>query len=597
MRKGILIYFVFMFLLACSPAPSEEIAPEQEQEKETEVLSTFVPTESQPSDVKETPLMPTNTAGADVEASPAPGKSFEPYIGDPLPVVQGSLFSSSGVCTICHQRNMSASGEDVDIGEFWRGTMMANAARDPYWLANVQAETVKAPALSDVIENKCSTCHMPMAHVTAKTEGASQVIFGDGFLNDGHELHDLAMDGVSCTVCHQIRADNLGKDESFSGGFVIDTKTPAGNRVIYGPFDIEQKPNEIMRSGSGFTTVASEHIQQSELCASCHTLYTPYLDAQSGEVAGVFPEQTPYLEWLASDYGAQTSCQDCHMPVADGAVKLSVVGGKPRTPFSKHAFVGGNTFVLGVLRDHGLEMGVTAGSEQFEETMQRAKVLLGDSVSLAINDAEVTSDSIVFEIVLASNVGHKFPSGFPSRRAWLHVVVKDSDGEVVFESGEYTPDGKIVEDDNDISPERYEPHYDQIDSPEQVQIYQSILADTNGKVTTTLLQGSHYVKDNRLLPVGFDKTQVMDDIAVYGEALYDDNFTGGMDTVTYDVPIVDAKAPFTIEVSLLYQAVSYRWVENLRQTEGGEIARFLGYYDASSNHPVVVQRIVQSVSP
>ena len=59
--------------------------------------------------------------------------------------------------------------------------------------------------------------------------------------------------------------------------------------------------------------------------------------------------------------------------------------------------------------------------------------------------------------------------------------------------------------DNDADPSRYEPHYSEIRSADQVEIYESILGDENGHVTTGLLAGVRYLKDNRLLPDGFDK--------------------------------------------------------------------------------------------
>ena len=42
----------------------------------------------------------------------------------------------------------------------------------------------------------------------------------------------LARDGVTCSLCHQIAPDNLGKPESFSGGFLVGE-----DREIYGPHD------------------------------------------------------------------------------------------------------------------------------------------------------------------------------------------------------------------------------------------------------------------------------------------------------------------------------------------------------------------------
>ena|ERR1700733_14957818 len=51
---------------------------------------------------------------------------------------------------------------------------------------------------------------------------------------------------------------------------------------------------------------------------------------------------------------------------------------------------------------------------------------------------------------------------------------------------------------------------------DQVEIYEPILKDSDGKVTTGLLHEVGYLKDNHPLPHGFDKATAMKDIAVTG---------------------------------------------------------------------------------
>ena len=85
---------------------------------------------------------------------------------------------------------------------------------------------------------------------------------------------------------------------------------------------------------------------------------------------------------------------------------------------------------------------------------------------------------------------------------------------MVFESGALNPDGSIVGNDNDEDPLKFEPHYREITSAQEVEIYEPILKDSEGKVTTGLLHAVGYLKDNRLLPHGFDKTTADKDIAV-----------------------------------------------------------------------------------
>ncbi len=107
-------------------------------------------------------------------------------------------------------------------------------------------------------------------------------------------------------------------------------------------------------------------------------------------------------------------------------------------------------------------------------------------------------------------------------------------------------------------------------------------------VTTTLLRGATYVKNNRLLPSGFDKAAADEDIAVHGGAVEDEDFLGGGDSIQYKIDVGDAQGPFTITVELLYQSIGYRWAQNLRQHEAAETTRFLEYYETVPNLPVVI---------
>ena len=122
----------------------------------------------------------------------------------------------------------------------------------------------------------------------------------------------FALDGVSCTACHQIQPDNLGEESSFDGNFVIRSNIDTDPQ-IFGPFEVVTGLSRIMQSATGFTPETGAHLQQSELCATCHTLFTTSLDAEGREVSR-FPEQTPYLEWKHSAFSESESCQSCHMP-------------------------------------------------------------------------------------------------------------------------------------------------------------------------------------------------------------------------------------------------------------------------------------------
>jgi len=388
----------------------------------------------------------------------------------------------------------------------------------------------------------------------------------------------------------------LGTMEGFSGGYVINTETDPPNRAIYGPY-----PNPVtmqMRNHSGFTPTYGEHMLSAEHCGTCHNLYTPYVDSM-GNILGEFPEQTPYTEWQYSAYGSENaSCQSCHMPLAEGSVVISQMPGRlaAREPFFQHHFVGGNLFMLQLLANWGAELEVTASQEELSTTMARIEEQIGQNTAkLSLADLSLEGERLHAEILVEALTGHKFPTSFPSRRAWLHVVVSDGSGKIVFESGKPNPDGTIIGNAADFDASVFEPHYEQISAPDQVQIYEAIMANSDGEVTYTLLRAAAYAKDNRLLPAGAIKEQLPADIAAYGLAGSDPNFLGGSDRVSYLVNLSGFSGPFTVTAELLYETLSYRFIQDLLADPTELTERFGTYYAMSDKTALVVGRIEQTI--
>jgi hypothetical protein len=467
--------------------------------------------------------------------------------------------------------------------------MMANSSRDPYWQGSVRRESIDHPESRALIEDECSICHMPMARWESKLGGREGEVFSHLPFDSEKPADRLAADGVSCSLCHQIGKDKLGTRESFVGGFVIDPPDKDGFRPEYGPFKIEAGQTRIMRTSTrSFRPTEAEHIRQSEVCATCHTLYTKAL-GPGGRIIGELPEQMPYQEWLHSDYREKKSCQACHMPVVEEDVPISKVLGKPRKGFSRHVFVGSNFFMQRMLNRYRAELSVAALPNELATAADRTVAhLQTQSARLSVDRVEVRAGRLEAEVSVENLGGHKLPTAYPSRRVWLHVVVRDASNRTVFESGALNPSGAIEGNDNDADPARFEPHYTEITRADQVQIYESIMANEAGAVTTALLSGVRYVKDNRLLPHGFDKRGANKDIAVIGDALDDENFTGAGDRVRYSAPLADARGPFKIEAELWYQPISYRWAQNLKPYDAMEPRRFLGYYDSMAQSSAVM---------
>jgi hypothetical protein len=105
------------------------------------------------------------------------------------------------------------------------------------------------------------------------------------------------------------------------------------------------------------------------------------------------------------------------------------------------------------------------------------------------------------------------------------------------------------------------------------------MADQGGAITTGLLKAVSYVKDNRLLPRGFDKRTAAADIAVHGAARDDADFGDAGDQVRYRVQTGSAAGPFTVEATLLFQPIGYRWAQNLKAYDAPEPRRFVRYFE------------------
>jgi hypothetical protein len=92
-----------------------------------------------------------------------------------------------------------------------------------------------------------------------------------------------------------------------------------------------------------------------------------------------------------------------------------------------------------------------------------------------------------------------------------------------------------------------------IDSPAKVQIYESEMADPAGRRTTALLRAASYLKDNRILPDGFDVSKAPAGIhpaGVEGDA----DFLPGSDTTLYRVSGL-APGAYSIRVRALYENI------------------------------------------
>jgi nitrate/TMAO reductase-like tetraheme cytochrome c subunit len=490
-------------------------------------------------------------------------------------VPPGTVFRTSERCVACHNGLTTKDGEDISIGFQWRASIMANSSRDPYWQGSVRRESMDHPESKQAIEDECSVCHMPAVRMADRDRGRHTDVFSRFPLAEFPKGDKAAADGVTCSVCHQIEKEGLGTEATFVGNVKIAQPDKNGNRAEYGPFDIDQGHQTVMHSSTAtYRPTQGDQMRDSGLCGSCHTLITSAL-GPNGEKIARFPEQVPYQEWQHSDYASTTkqTCQDCHMPVVKEPVAITALYGQPRDGMHRHVFVGGNFVIEGMLQDHRKELATAALPEEMDAEIKRTtEFLKTQAAKVTIGTIDRTAGGVAVEVHVENLGGHKLPTAYPSRRAWLHVVVKDAGGRVVFESGALKPDGSIVGNDNDEDPLKYEP----------------ILKDSNGKVTTGLLHAVGYLKDNRVLPHGFDKATADNDISVKGGAADDPEFNDKGSTVRYVVSTGGATGPLKVEAELWYQPIGFRWAHNLAPYKASEPQRMVRYYEAAAGKSAVV---------
>lgn len=465
----------------------------------------------------------------------------------------------------------------------------------------------------------------------------------------------LARDGVSCTVCHHIQIDEKKPiGDTFTGDFSVGAP-----EEIHGPFEGPQQVP--MDHTLGVKPVQYAGLQSSKICGSCHSVVLPvfdgskpFIDRKTGKPK-IIIEQATYPEWVFSDFrdGGATprSCQSCHMattyPGVDGTLEskiasiqeasnmpqtenrrpMSEIDLKPRTPFARHVLVGLNVFfnkiaqqfpdILGIrIQDPMLvSRGVAPLATTYNSMIHQAD---NETASVAVQKVEMAEDQLKVQVEIQNLAGHKLPSGVGFRRLFVELSVLDASGQPIWVSGRTSPVGAILDEKgrpvkgeflwkDECRPmtaaeqkDWFQPHYTNITRQDQVQIYQELVRDPRGKLTTSFLSIAQDLKDNRLLPRGWNpsleraREEGLGSAKLSAEALVHDilpklpsggggevkdpwylpksqgGLGGGGDTLTYTIPLPDLKGrqPATVQARLFYQAIPPYYLQDRFCTAG-----------------------------
>ncbi len=504
-----------------------------------------------------------------------------------LPVQFGTYFVTAGRCAGCHGYDslgiamVAGEGISVNVVDDWRSTMMANSARDPFFLAKMEHEGLVNPAIKETIEHSCLKCHAPLAVFEQQMKGAT------AFTAAHLDTSVLAQDGVSCLACHMQNPASGG--HVFSGDLVFDSAR------VWGPYTDEQINPAIMQYFVNYTPDQGSNILDGSVCAGCHTAINQPVDLQGVPTGTSFYEQTLWQEYENSVYyGTEQNCRSCHMPrIQDSVVLASEYIFLPgQSPFGKHHLTGGGVFMLKMMKDHIADFGIPATPVQFDSTIARSIALRKTSMTMALQAVDRTDDTLFVEVALTNLTGHKFPGGFPNRRAFVQLLAIGATGDTIFNSGSWNSTYEVIG--NGLP---YEPHHDVITQEDQAQIYEFVMGDVDSNVTTTLLRAVHRLKDNRLVPVGYSLSHPSQDTsAVAGLALADPDFnhdTGGVegnggDIVHYHIPLGGYAGAVEVKARVWFQQVPPRWNDEMFSFHGARIDPFRDMFLAADNSPELV---------
>lgn len=508
----------------------------------------------------------------------------------------------SDTCGGCH----GASGGIPTSTEFrphttWAGSMMANAMRDPLFLAALDVANNDLPGVGDF----CLRCH-----TSDGWYGGRVVKAGFGATNDvtqgaaacllegSYDAPDFYGDygGLSCHFCHRLMPEGpLGQPTAGNGAAWLDDQACASGG---GSGPCRRGPYNYTSGGAPHEWKYSPYHESSAICGQCHDVTSP--DTGSGplktlkladgtDTGMAYPIERTFTEWQRSAFSNPVSgqdCQGCHMPDSqDPEATACILGGYPNRTgdLPTHQFAGGNTWIPRVLKGEYSDTSHIPGSwqgigreESFDQTVEWARHMLQGAATVEatlgsyVAPTPSTAGSLAATVKVTNQGGHKLPSGYgEGRRMWLNVVVRDANGAVVAESGAYDAASAHL----------------QVDA--QARVYEVLqgIHNHNGTGQCDVLNGAgkpmfHFVlndciaKDNRIPPLGFKPVTAADPQGyevrpvgiTYPETAPGSGVLVNFDQVSYSFAVPAGTAtPLGVTARLYYQTASRDYIEFLRR--------------------------------
>ena len=444
------------------------------------------------------------------------------------------------LCKTCHARKDSGK-EDPFFS--WQGGMMAQASRDPVYLAALAVANQDVPGVGEY----CIRCHSPAGWLEGRSSAPDTSALTE------HDKH-----GVSCDICH--RLVDPRSDEA--RGLVKDLPPGLGNgMMVMGPKKVARGPYDDSPSSSAHRTMKSEFQMGGHLCGTCHSVSHPLLaeDVRTQPPHSYGHIERTYDEWVLSDYAEgpeKKTCQDCHYPLVEGGTKVARGStAVPRDYIRMHGAVGGSTWVQDAI--WMLSAGSAIDKDALENGKRRAAALLRTASSL-----EIKPESAEKAVLRITNLtGHKLPTGYPEgRRMWVNVRWLDAEGTVIKEIGRYGERQDVLKGENVTVPTLLD--------PEATTVYEckpGISEAWAKRFNKEPGPSFHFVlndritKDNRIPPKGFKNAAFKERLcgpvgAEYADGQYWDY-----------IPLKVPPECRELVVRLYYQSVSWEYIKFLRE--------------------------------
>jgi len=361
----------------------------------------------------------------------------------------------------------------------WSGSMMANAMRDPSFVAELNHSNDNIIEYANALANKdfgrftqflssvgldanadniqlvfdpstnkdrltnedllpvtadlCLRCHTPVGWLEGRSEPPSshaqflQGQFWGAKLRDGVPNFNISrprdsetdMEGVTCDFCHRAKATQM-RGSLFDGRLMA-----AGN----GGFRVDRL-NPFGSPGAN-PELIDKFQEGPDFCGTCHDVTNPVfktntvVDATGQPPDMLHPIERTYTEWFWSSFRTESrECQSCHEPMKFHGAQTWMLTGLDRLWGDLDRKWTNQGFDVNPTRTNAMRIARSRNATFM-------KTAAGLSVSGRVRNgiAEVG-------VRVTNNTGHRLPTGFgEGRQMWLQVEAKDANNVPLFQDG------------------------------------------------------------------------------------------------------------------------------------------------------------------